>query len=299
MTACGVCRTDLHLVQGDVPLHRPAIVPGHQVVGTVDALGTGSSRFAIGERVGAAWLAGTCGLCRFCQEGRENLCFRASFTGLDIDGGYAEAMVADERFLYRLPAGFADLHAAPLLCAGIIGYRALRAARIRPGARLGLYGFGSSAHVCAQIAMALGAQVYVVTRSSRARELAESLGAEWVGSPGDPPPVPLSGSIIFAPDGGIVPSALESLDRGGVVVIAGIHLSQIPPIHYSTQLFGERSIRSVTANTRADGEELLSLSRAAGIHVTVSEYPLRQADRALEDLDGGLIRGTAVLNCLQ
>jgi len=264
-------------------------------VGVVDALGPGSTRFGVGDRVGVPWLASTCGVCRFCRRGAENLCTDATFTGWDLDGGYAEATVADERFVYRLPDDLSDDQAAPLLCAGIIGYRALRAARVPPGGRLGIYGFGGSAHITAQIALAEGAEVYVATRSAQARDLASELGAAWVGETSEAPPVPLDGSILFAPVGDLVPPALAALDRGGTLAIAGIHLSDIPPLNYAEHLFEERSVRSVTANTRADGEELLRLAPRLGIVATTTPYPLEQADAALRDLAGDLLVGAAVL----
>jgi alcohol dehydrogenase, propanol-preferring len=293
--ACGVCRTDLHVAEGDLPVHRPGVVPGHEVVGRVDALGPGASRFAIGDRVGVAWLASTCGTCRFCRRGDENLCLRATFTGWDHDGGYAEATVADERFIYRLPDELSDEQAAPLLCAGIIGYRALRAARVPPAGRLGIFGFGGSAHITAQIALAEGAEVYVATRSAEAQALAASLGAAWVGGAADIPPSPTNGAILFAPVGDLVPTALAALDRGGTLAIAGIHLSDIPPLNYQAHLFEERSVRSVTANTRADGEELLRLAPRVGVVATTTPYPLTQAADALSDLAGDRLVGAAVL----
>jgi alcohol dehydrogenase, propanol-preferring len=292
---CGVCRTDLHVAEGDLPVHRPRVVPGHEVVGVVDALGPGANRFRIGDRVGVAWLATTCGTCRFCRRGAENLCPRATFTGWDHDGGYAEATVADERFIYRLPDELSDEQAAPLLCAGIIGYRALRAARVPPAGRLAIYGFGGSAHITAQIALAEGTEVYVATRSAEAQALASSLGAVWVGGATDPPPVPIDGAILFAPVGDLVPTALAALDRGATLAIAGIHLSDIPTLTYQTHLFEERSVRSVTANTRADGEELLRLAPRVGVVATTTPYPLGRAADALSDLAGDRLVGAAVL----
>ncbi len=292
---CGVCRTDLHVAEGDLEVHRARVVPGHEVVGVVDALGPGAQRFDIGDRVGVAWLASTCGACRFCRRGAENLCLNATFTGWDHDGGYAEATVVDERFAYRLPDDLPDDQAAPLLCAGIIGYRALRATRLRPGGRLGIYGFGGSAHLTAQIALAEGAEVYVATRSAEARTLAFRLGASWVGDAAERPPDPLDGAILFAPVGDLVAPALAALDRGGTLAIAGIHLSDIPTLSYSEHLFEERSVRSVTANTRVDGEELLRLAPRLGVVATTTPYPLRRADAALSDLANDRLTGTAVL----
>ncbi len=293
--ACGVCRTDLHVAEGDLDVHRERVVPGHEVVGVVERLGPGATRFAPGDRVGVAWLAGTCGACRFCRRGAENLCPAAVFTGWDRDGGYAEATVADERYLYRLPEELSDHQAAPLLCAGIIGYRALRATRLPPGGRLGIYGFGGSAHLTAQIALAEGAEVYVATRSAAARTLATRLGASWVGGATEPPPDPLDAAVLFAPAGELVPAALAALDRGGTLAIAGIHLSDIPPLRYATHLFEERTLRSVTANTRADGEELLRLAPRLGVTATTTPYPFAEADAALRDLAGDRLVGAAVL----
>ncbi len=292
---CGVCRTDLHVVEGDLEVHRPQVVPGHEVVGTVGARGPGAERFQLGERVGVAWLASTCGTCRFCRRGEENLCVRAAFTGWDRDGGYAESTVVDERFAYRVPEGLSDAQAAPLLCAGIIGYRALRRTSLRPGGRLGLYGFGGSAHITAQIAIAQGAEVYVATRSPQARALAHELGATWVGGAADAPPVPLDAAILFAPVGDLVPPAMEALDRGGVLAVAGIHLTDVPPLVYRTHLFEERELRSVTANTRVDGEELLALASRLGVRATVQSYPFDRAAEALSDLAGERVTGAAVL----
>ncbi len=295
VSACGVCRTDLHVAEGDLPVHRANVVPGHEIVGHVLKLGLGAGRFAIGERVGVAWLASTCGVCRFCRRGAENLCREARFTGWDLDGGYAEAAVVDERFAYRLPHDLPDDQAAPLLCAGIIGYRALKAADVPPGGRLGLYGFGGSAHVTAQIAIAQGAEVYVATRSEEARILASRLGAAWVGEAAEQPPVPLDSAILFAPAGELVLPALAALDRGGTLAVAGIHLTAIPSLHYQSHLFQERRLRSVTANTRQDGEELLQLARRLGVHATTQPYPLERADEALSDLANDRITGAGLL----
>ena len=293
---CGVCRTDLHVAEGDLPVHRPHVVPGHEVVGTVAEVGEGASRFAVGERVGVAWLASTCGRCRFCRRGAENLCPNARFTGWDRDGGYAESTVVDERYAYRLPESLPDDQAAPLLCAGIIGYRALKLADVPPGGRLGLYGFGGSAHVTAQIAIAQGAEVYVATRAAEARALATELGAVWVGDSTEPPPVPLDAAILFAPVGDLVLPALAALDRGGTLAVAGIHLTDIPALDYQAHLFQERRLRSVTANTRRDGEELLQLAPRLGVHATTQPYPLARADEALADLAHDRITGAGVLH---
>ena len=295
VTVCGVCRTDLHLAEGDLEPTRHGVVPGHEVVGVVDALGPGAHRFSIGERVGLAWLGSTCGSCPFCLRGDENLCVQPVFTGWDRDGGFAEHATADEQFAYRLPDEFDDEHVAPLLCAGIIGYRALRRAEVPPGGRLGIYGFGGSAHITAQIAIAEGAEVHVLTRSAEARALALELGAASVGDAFDRPPCDLDSAILFAPVGELVPVALEALGRGGTLAIAGIHLSDIPPLDYQRHLFEERQVRSVTANTRRDGEELLATAARIGVHTTVVPYPLHLADQALEDLAADRITGAAVL----
>jgi alcohol dehydrogenase, propanol-preferring len=292
---CGVCRTDLHLAEGDLAPRRPATVPGHEVVGVVDALGPGASRFAVGERIGVAWLRGTCGVCRWCRTGRENLCPDAAFTGWDADGGYAEAAVVPEAFAYRLPDALDDVEAAPLLCAGIVGYRALRRAELPPGGRLGIYGFGASAHVVAQVAVAQGATVHVLTRSEQARKLALTLGAASAGPADGAPPEPLDAAVLFAPAGELVPVAMRALDRGGTLAVAGIHLSDVPRLDYAAELFREKQLRSVTANTRADGEEFLRLAAALHVRPHVQPRPLAQADRALADLAAGAVTGAAVL----
>ncbi|HEX9681481.1 MAG TPA: zinc-dependent alcohol dehydrogenase family protein [Acidimicrobiales bacterium] len=293
--ACGVCRTDLHLAEGDLAPHGNDVVPGHEIVGVVDALGQNARRFTEGERVGIAWLRSTCGSCRFCQRGDENLCVEPRFTGWDADGGYAEYAVVDERFAYRLPDGFTDEEAAPLLCAGIIGFRALRRADLPPGGRLGIYGFGGSAHLAAQVALAEGMTVHVMTRSPDARSLALRLGAASAGDTFDRPPEPLDAAIVFAPAGEIVPAALEALDRGGTLAIAGIHLTDIPTLRYADHLFEERQVRSVTANTRRDGEEFLAVAADIAIRVETVPYPLEEADRALRDLAHDRVTGAAVL----
>jgi propanol-preferring alcohol dehydrogenase len=289
VTACGVCRTDLHLAEDDLTPRRARTTPGHEVVGVVETAG---ERFAVGDRVGIAWLRETCGRCRFCRRGTENLCPQATFTGWDADGGFAEYAVISEAYAYRLPDRFSAAEAAPLLCAGIVGYRALRAAACPPGSALGIYGFGASAHLAAQIAIAEGARVHVVTRSAAARELALSLGAA---SAGDAPPEPLDSAVLYAPAGGLVPTALSALDRGGTLSIAGIYLSDIPPLNYAAHLFGERVVRSVTANTRADGEEFLRLADRLGVSVSTTEFSLDEADRALSTLAAGRMHGAGVL----
>jgi propanol-preferring alcohol dehydrogenase len=295
VSVCGVCRTDLHLAEGDLPPRRDRVVPGHEVVGVVDDLGPGARGFELGERVGIAWLRHTCGTCRFCARGDENLCLTPRFTGWDADGGYAELAVVDERYAYRLPDRFDDAEAAPLLCAGIIGYRALRRAALPPGGRLGIYGFGASAHLAAQVAMADGARVHVLTRSAAAQQLASDLGVASVGGATERPPEPLDAAILFAPAGELVPVALEALDRGGTLSIAGIHLSDIPPLRYADHLFEERQVRSVTANTRLDGEELLAVAAQIPIRVHTETYPLERADAALADLAADRVTGAAVL----
>jgi propanol-preferring alcohol dehydrogenase len=293
--ACGVCRTDLHLAEGDLAPRRPLVTPGHEIVGVVDAVGPECVLYSPGDRVGAAWLARTCGRCRFCLAERENLCLAPTFTGWDIDGGYAQYVVVDEAYVYTLPEQFNDLDAAPLLCAGIIGYRALRQSALPEHGRLGVYGFGGSAHLMAQVAIAEGASVHVRTRSREARELATSLGALSVGDTDDPLPEPLDSSVLFAPVGSIVPTALASLDRGGTLAIAGIYLSDIPPLDYQRHLFQERSLRSVTANTREDGRDFLQAAAMIGLNVSATPYPFSEADRALADLKHERFTGAAVL----
>lgn len=295
VAVCGVCRTDLHLAEGDLAPRRAGVVPGHEVVGRVDRLGPDCTRLGEGDRVGIPWLARTCGTCRFCRTGAENLCTDPRFTGWDVDGGYAEYAVVDEAFAYPLPDSLADIDTAPLLCAGIIGYRALLRAELPPGGRLGIYGFGGSAHLTAQVALAGGATVHVMTRSPEARALALELGAASAGDADDPPPELLDAAILFAPVGTLVPPALEALDRGGTLAVAGIHLSDIPILDYQRHLFEERTLRSVTANTRADGTEFLELAAAIGIAVSAVPYAFEEADRALADLAHDEFTGAAVL----
>ncbi|HEV7187426.1 MAG TPA: zinc-dependent alcohol dehydrogenase family protein [Blastococcus sp.] len=295
VSCCGVCRTDLHLAEGDLPPRRPRVTPGHEVVGVVDAVGAGASRFSVGERTGVAWLGRTDGTCRYCRRGDENLCADPLFTGWDVDGGYADACLVDEAFAYRLPESLADEAAAPLLCAGIIGYRALRAAAVPPGGRLGIYGFGGSAHLTAQLALAQGLRVHVLTRGQHNRALAGDLGADSVGGAAEEPPEPLDGAILFAPAGDLVPVALRALDRGGTLAVAGIWLSPIPGLDYAAELFEERRLRSVTANTRRDGEEFLRLAERLGVRATTTAYPMDDAPRALADLAHGRFGGAAVL----
>ncbi|MCV7268305.1 zinc-binding alcohol dehydrogenase family protein [Mycolicibacterium doricum] len=294
--ACGVCRTDLHVAEGDLPVHRQHVTPGHEVVGEVVTVGPETdSEFAVGDRVGVAWLRHTCGQCRYCRRGQENLCPHSRYTGWDADGGYAEFTTAPAAFVHRLPAGYTDTELAPLLCAGIIGYRSLLRADLPPGGRLGIYGFGGSAHITAQVALAQGAEVHVMTRGEHARELARALGAASVQGAADPPPVELDAAILFAPVGDLVLPALEGLDRGGTLAIAGIHLSNIPALDYQRHLFQERQVRSVTANTRADARAFLEFAGRHHIEVTSPEYPLNRADDALDALSAGRIAGAAVL----
>lgn len=292
---CGVCRTDLHLAEGDLPPRRHLVVPGHEVVGTVERLGEGCRRFEVGDRVGIAWLAGTCGRCRFCLTARENLCLSPRFTGWDVDGGYGDFALCDEAYAYPIPEAFSDLEAAPLLCAGIIGYRALMRAELREGGRLGIYGFGASAHLAAQIALARGATVHVLTRAEEARRLALELGASSAGGASDPPPEPLDAAILFAPAGELVLPARKALDRGGTLAVAGIHLSDIPSLVYADHLFEERTLRSVTANTRADGLAFFKVAESISLKVTVTPYAMSDANTALSDLAGDRVSGAAVL----
>lgn len=294
--ACGVCRTDLHVAEGDLPVHRDGVTPGHEVVGEVIKMGSeAGAEFRVGDRVGIAWLRHTCGVCTYCRRGDENLCPNSRYTGWDADGGYAEFATVPAAFAHPLPGGYSDSELAPLLCAGIIGYRSLLCAELPPGGRLGLYGFGGSAHITAQVALAQGAEVHVMTRGSRAQELALELGAASAQGATDRPPVPLDAAILFAPVGDLVLPALEALDRGGTLAIAGIHLSDIPALNYQRHLFQERQVRSVTSNTRADARAFLDFAGEHHIEVTTPEYPLGQADRALADLSAGRIAGAAVL----
>ena len=292
---CGVCRTDLHVAEGDLPPRRGRVIPGHEVVGRVAGLGAGAERFSEGERIGAAWLNRACGACRFCASGRENLCLEPLFTGWDVDGGYAEYALVPEAFAHALPDERPAAELAPLLCAGIIGYRAWRRCGVQPGGVLGLWGFGGSAHVTIQVAVHMGCRVHVFSRGDTHRELARELGAASVAGSFDPPPEKLDGAILFAPAGELVLPALEALDRGGVLAVAGIHLSEIPPLDYQRHLFQERELRSVTANTREDAADLLRLAAEIPIRTHTVSYPLEQANRALLDLKQDRIRGAAVL----
>jgi propanol-preferring alcohol dehydrogenase len=296
VTTCGVCRTDLHLAEGELPPHGHGVIPGHEVVGRVDAVGPGASRFQIGQRIGVAWLRHTDGACRFCRRDNENLCVAPRFTGWDDDGGYAEYAVVEEDYAYTIPDRFGDEEAAPLLCAGIIGFRALRQSALPAGGRLGIYGFGASAHLAAQVALYEGATVHVMTRSVEAQQLALSLGVASAQGSDDPPPEPLDSAILFAPVGSLVPPALSALDRGGTLAVAGIYLSDIPTLSYERHLFEERKLRSVTANTRADGTEFLRIASEIPVKVTTTPYGLSQALDALRDLAHDRVRGAAVLH---
>jgi propanol-preferring alcohol dehydrogenase len=292
--ACGVCRTDLHVVEGELPPRRAPVIPGHQAVGVVEQLGAQAKRLRVGARVGVPWLHRTCGACEFCRAGRENLCDAAVFTGYTADGGFAEYLIAPEGFVYPIPDGFGDLDAAPLLCAGIIGFRCLRAAEIRLGAVLGLYGFGAAAHVAVQVARHWGATVFAFTRDPQHQQHARDLGAAWAGSSSEAPPEKLDAAIIFAPAGELVPAALRVLKKGGTVVLGGIHMSPIPPLEYSL-LYHERVLRSVANNTRQDGEDFLRVAAKIPIRTEVELFPLREANAALVALKRSTFRGAAVL----
>lgn len=293
--ACGVCRTDLHVVEGDLPEHTLPIIPGHQIVGVVDALGPGTDLFSEGDRVGIAWLRGTCGECPCCQRGDENLCPESRYTGYHEHGGYAELAVVPAKFAYPIPDEFEDMQAAPLLCAGIIGYRALRRAEVPPGGRLALYGFGSSASVVIQIAIHRGYEVHVVTRGESHRRLAREMGAHWVGEAGETPPGAMDSAIIFAPAGEIVPDALRSLRNGGTLAMAGIYMTPIPTLDYEQHLFHEKNLRSVEANTREDGRGLLREASEVPVRARVTQFRLEDANEALIRLKSDQIDGSAVL----
>jgi propanol-preferring alcohol dehydrogenase len=295
VATCGVCRTDLHLAEGDLPPRRAGVTPGHQVVGTVVTRGPGALRFSVGDRIGVAWLRRTCGACRFCAAGRENLCVAPSFTGWDADGGFAERCSVPEAFAYRLPDALDDACAAPLLCAGIIGYRALQVAQCPDGAALGVWGFGASAHLTVQAAMARDIRVHVFTRAAAARQLAMELGCASAQDSADTGPEPLQSAIVFAPSGTVVPLALRQLDRGGICAVAGVHLSDVPRLVYEDELFYEKQLRSVTANTRADGIELLELARAGAVRPRVTEYDFTDLPRALSDIAADRLVGSAVV----
>jgi propanol-preferring alcohol dehydrogenase len=291
---CGVCRTDLHVVEGELAPRKSPVIPGHQVVGIVEKRGEGASRFPVGSRVGIAWLHRTDGTCAYCRSGAENLCDHPEFTGYTVDGGYAEYVVAAAQFVYAIPERFADDQAAPLLCAGIIGFRALRLSGIRQGGKLGLYGFGAAAHVAIQVARHWGADVYAATRDVRHQRLASELGAKWAGGTLAEPPVKLDATIVFAPAGEIVPAALKALRKGGTLILGGIHMSPIPSFDYDL-LYQERVVRSVANNTRQDGEEFLRIAAEIPIRSHVQLFPLQEANRALNALKNDAIRGAAVL----
>jgi propanol-preferring alcohol dehydrogenase len=292
---CGVCRTDLHIVEGELPPAKRPVIPGHEVVGIVDRIGAGVRQIREGDRVGIAWLQQVCGTCEFCVSRRENLCTRPAFTGYHRDGGYAEYALVPEAWAYPIPSIFTDEQAAPLLCAGIIGYRALRLSSVQPGQRLGLYGFGASAHLAIQIANHWGCSAYVCSLREEHRKLARELGAVWVGGADEAPPEKLHGAILFAPAGELVPPALRSLERGGTLALAGIHMTPIPAIQYDEELFGEKTLRSVTANTRQDGVDLLKEAAAIPIRPHTQAFKLEEANLALQQLKAGTIRGGGVL----
>ena len=293
--ACGVCRTDLHVVEGELAPQRATIVPGHQIVGRVVDRAAGVGAFAPGDRVGIAWLHRSCGACRFCLRGDENLCLAPRFTGWHVDGGFAEYATAPADFAYPLPASLAPRDVAPLLCAGIIGFRAFVRSRVRPGQRLGLWGFGASAHIVIQIARHRGCEVFAFSRAPEHAAFARALGAAWAGGSFDAPPAKLDAAIVFAPAGELVPVALERLDRGGTLALAGIHMSDVPPLDYQRHLFEERTLTSVTANTRDDGRALLALAAEIPIRTETTAYPLERANEALADLKNDRLRGAAVL----
>jgi alcohol dehydrogenase, propanol-preferring len=296
VNVCGVCRTDLHVVEGELPPSTRPIVPGHETVGIVDRVGPNVTLLKEGNRVGIAWLQGTCQTCEFCQTGRENLCEHAIFTGYHVNGGYAEYALVPERFAYPIPDIFSDEEAAPLLCAGIIGYRALRRSQVKPGQRLGLYGFGASAHITIQIARHWSCEVYVCSLREEHRNLARQLGAAWVGEASDMPPETLHSAIMFAPAGELIPPALRALEKGGTLALAGIYMTPIPSLDYTLDLFHERTLQSVTANTRQDGLDLLREAAAIPIRTHTTSFPLEHANIALQELKAGTIQGAAVLS---
>ena len=295
---CGVCRTDLHVVEGELTPRKSPVIPGHQVVGVIEKLGPGARRFSMGARVGIPWLHSTDQTCEYCRAGMENLCDHPTFTGYTVDGGYAEYAVAPEDFVYSIPRSFSDEQAAPLLCAGIIGFRSLRLSGIKPGGRLAFYGFGAAAHVAIQVARHWGVEVFAATRGAKHQKLALELGAVWAGEATAEIPAKLDAAIIFAPAGELVPAALKSLKKGGVLVLGGIHMSPIPSFDYNL-IYQERVIRSVANNTRQDGEDFLRIAAEVPIHSQVNLFPLREANRALNDLKSDRINGVAVLDCRQ
>jgi len=293
---CGVCRTDLHIVEGDLAEAKRPVIPGHQIVGVIDKVGQDVRDLKEGDRVGVAWLQETCGTCEFCTSARENLCDRSTFTGYHVNGGFAEYIVASGSFVYAIPSGFHDEEAAPLLCAGIIGYRALRRSGIQPGQHLGLYGFGAAAHIAIQVAKHWGCSVSVCSQREHHQVLARELGASWVGGSSESPPEKLHGAIMFAPAGELVPIAMRALAKGGTLAIAGIHMSPIPSLNYDEELFGERAIRSVTANTKKDGLDLLQLASVIPIKTHTESFRLEDANIALQNLKAGKIQGAGVLD---
>jgi propanol-preferring alcohol dehydrogenase len=294
VAACGVCRTDLHVIEGELPARKSPVIPGHQVVGRIEKVGSEVSRFRLGDRVGIPWLHRTCGVCEYCRAGKENLCDNPTFTGYVVDGGYAEYTVAPEKFVYPIPEGLTNEQAAPLMCAGIIGFRSLRLSGIEPGGRLGLYGFGAAAHLAIQVARHWNVAVYAMTRDVRHQKLALEMGAAWAGGTVDEPPTKLDAAIVFAPAGEIVPAALKALKKGGTIALGGIHMSPIPPLDYNL-LYHERILRSVANNTRQDGEDFLRLAAEIPIHTEIEVFPLCDANRALNSLKNDAIRGAAVL----
>ena len=294
VAACGVCRTDLHVVEGELPPRKSPVIPGHQVVGRIEKVGPEASRFRVGDRVGVAWLHRTCGVCEFCRAGKENLCDNPTFTGYTVDGGYAEYILAPEKFAYAIHENLTDEQAAPLLCAGIIGFRSLRLSGIEPGGKLGLYGFGAAAHLAIQVARHWKVSVYAMTRDARHQKLALEMGAVWAGGTVDEPPAKLDAAVVFAPAGEIVPAALKALKKGGTVALGGIYMSPIPSFEYNL-LYKERVLRSVANNTRQDGEDFLRLAAEIPIHTEIEVFPLRDANRALNSLKNDAIRGAAVL----
>jgi len=295
ISTCGVCHTDLHVIEGELPPKKLPIIPGHEIVGIVDATGGKVSRFKVGDKAGAAWLHSTCGECEFCLRSNENLCEKARFTGYDVDGGYAQYTVVPENFAYSVPDGFSDLEAAPLLCAGIIGYRALRLSDIEKGGRLGLYGFGASAHIVIQVATYWNCEVYVFSRSEEHRQLARKLGAVWTGRAEDDPPVKLQSAIIFAPAGKLVRDALRVLEKGGTLALAGIYMTPIPELDYEKHLYHEKTVKSVANSTRKDAEDILSLAAEIPIRTEIQEFALHDVNRALILLKQGRIKGAGVL----
>jgi propanol-preferring alcohol dehydrogenase len=295
---CGICRTDLHVVEGELPPRKSPVIPGHQIVGIIEKLGEGATRFPIGARVGIAWLHSADRTCEYCRSGMENLCDHPTFTGYTVDGGYAEYAVAPEDFAYAIPESFSDRDAAPLLCAGIIGFRSLRLSGVKSGSRLGFYGFGAAAHLAIQVARHWGVEVYACTRGAKHQQLALQLGAVWAGEAAAEPPVLLDAAIIFAPAGELVPLALKALKKAGVLVLGGIHMSPIPSFDYDL-LYQERVIRSVANNTRQDGEDFLRIAAEIPVRTQVTLFPLRDANRALNDLKSDRINGAAVLDCTQ